>query len=84
MFLFTFWPNHENDFSQPPNLSSHILYTYTHIRLQNKIIHSPVKYKIKEIYSRKKRRFDLRNYEVYSGYAWLGDYRNIVIYRRRR
>ena len=30
IFLFTFWPDHENDFLQPPNFSSHILCTYTH------------------------------------------------------
>ena len=34
IFLFTFWPNHENNVLQPPNICSHILYTYTHTSLQ--------------------------------------------------
>ena len=46
IFLFNFCPNHENNFLQPPKLSSHILYTHTHTRLQNKIIYIPVKNKI--------------------------------------
>ena len=29
-------PNYDNDNIQPPSYSPHILYTYTHIRLQNK------------------------------------------------
>ena len=32
----------KNDILQPPHLSSHSLCTYTHIRLQNKIIYVPV------------------------------------------
>ena len=35
---FTFSSDHANDLLQPPNAPSHILYTYTHTRLQNKII----------------------------------------------
>ena len=39
---FTFSPNHKNDLLQPPNFPSRIIYTYIHIRLQNKITYIPM------------------------------------------
>ena len=50
-------------FLQPPNLSSHILCSYTHTRLQNTIIYIPVKNKIKKTNSRKTW-YDLRGLRV--------------------
>ena len=47
LFVY-FWPSHVNNFLQQPNFSSHILCTYAHTRLQNKIIYIPVKNKIKK------------------------------------
>ena len=55
IFLLTFWPNHENDFLQLPNVNL----TYAHTRLQNKIIYIHVKNKIKKTNSRKTL-YDLR------------------------
>ena len=68
---FRFLSYQNNDFLQPPNLSSHILCTYTHNRLQIKIIYISVKNKIKKTNSRKIRH-DLRRH------ADHGAYRNIV------
>ena len=50
IFLFTFLPNHEYDFLQPPILT-YLMY----IRLQNQIIYIHVKNKIKETNLRKTR-----------------------------
>ena len=39
---FTFWPNHENDHKQPPNVSSHILHncTYSSYVIKQIYLHS--------------------------------------------
>ena len=68
----SFWPNHENDFLQSPNLSSHTLCTYTHTRLENKIVYLPVKNKIKKT-NPSRAKLDT----IYGSYAELDPYSNI-------
>ena len=56
--------NKKNDHLQPQNFSSQILYTYTHIRLQNKITYITETNTIHETNSRKTRRQN-----TFSGYT---------------